>query len=162
MAAHGAQKHFGVFDGPGLEGAAGSFERLGFRPGMKFARAAAVAELASGALTVAGALSPIGPAALYSTMLVAMQAAHIKKGFFASKGGVELPLLYATAAVVLGYVGPGKLSFDGMLGIKIDAKPGRLFWAFAVATAAALAILAQRQPPPAPVFPSETPVQPAS
>ena len=32
LAAHGAQKLFGAFDGPGLDKATASFERIGLRP----------------------------------------------------------------------------------------------------------------------------------
>ena len=163
IAAHGAQKHFGAFDGPGLEAAGGFFEQLGFKPGITFARAAAVTELASGALIAAGAFNPAGPAALCATMVVAMQAAHAGKGFFAAKGGVEVPLLYAAAGLALACAGPGKLSFDGLFGIKLGDKGGRIFWAYALATAGAFAILAQRQPPaPSPATASESPAPPAS
>ncbi len=33
MAGHGAQKLFGAFEGPGLQGTAGFMEMLGLRPG---------------------------------------------------------------------------------------------------------------------------------
>ncbi len=166
IAAHGAQKHFGAFDGPGLEGASGFFEQIGFVPGETFARAAAVTEIAGGALIAAGAFNPAGSAALWSTMLVAMQTVHAGKGFFANKGGIEVPLLYAAAGLALACGGPGKYSLDQLFGIKLDAKGGRIFWAYAIATSAAIAILAQRQPPPpapaASAAAMESPPQPAS
>lgn len=40
MAAHGAQKLFGWFGGPGLRETAAGMEHLGFRPGLPFALAA--------------------------------------------------------------------------------------------------------------------------
>jgi putative oxidoreductase len=161
MAAHGAQKYFAAFDGPGLEGAGAFFEQLGLVPGELHAQAAALAEMASGALIAAGLFNPAGPAVLWSTMLVAMQTAHAGKGFFAGKGGVEVPLLYATAGLALACSGPGKYSLDALLHVKLDAKGGRIFWAYAVATAAALAILAQREPPP-PAPAPEPPAEPQS
>jgi len=39
MAAHGTQKLFGWFGGYGLKATGGFFERLGFRPGIRFAAA---------------------------------------------------------------------------------------------------------------------------
>ena len=44
MAAHGAQKMFGWFGGPGLNRTGGLFEGLGFRPGVPFAAAAGLSE----------------------------------------------------------------------------------------------------------------------
>ena len=38
LAAHGSQKLFGWFGGPGMSGAAAFFEGLGFRPGRLFVR----------------------------------------------------------------------------------------------------------------------------
>jgi putative oxidoreductase len=50
MAAHGAQKLLGWFGGYGLNGTAGFFDALGFRPGKFFAATAATTEIASGLL----------------------------------------------------------------------------------------------------------------
>src|SRR5438552_3038768 len=41
-AVHGAQKLFGVFGGPGLEGAGKMFEQFGFVPGEKWALAVGI------------------------------------------------------------------------------------------------------------------------
>jgi len=38
MAGHGAQKLFGAFEGPGLQGTAGFMEMLGLRPGRLWGR----------------------------------------------------------------------------------------------------------------------------
>ncbi len=46
LAAHGAQKLFGSFDGPGIDAAAAGFHHIGLRPGSIFARVASVSELA--------------------------------------------------------------------------------------------------------------------
>ena len=43
--AHGAQKLFGVFGGPGLEGAGKMSEQFGFVPGEKWALAVGIVEL---------------------------------------------------------------------------------------------------------------------
>lgn len=52
LAAHGAQKMFGSFGGPGIEAAAAGFEHLGLRPGAVFARVAAAAEIGGGMMMV--------------------------------------------------------------------------------------------------------------
>src|SRR5256885_11404680 len=90
MAAHGAQKLFGWFGGPGLRGTAGFMTQLGFRPGFAFAAAASVTEFVSGILIALGFLGPIGPALMLSVMIVAAVTVHLKNGIFASNGGIEL------------------------------------------------------------------------
>src|SRR5207244_5905534 len=57
LAGHGAQKMFGWLDGPGLQGAAGMVESLGFRPGRQWAMLASLAELVGGILIVFGFLN---------------------------------------------------------------------------------------------------------
>src|SRR2546428_13524228 len=52
--AHGAQKLFGAFGGPGLEGAARYFEQLGFVPGNAWAFAVAVVEFIGGGALFGG------------------------------------------------------------------------------------------------------------
>lgn len=117
MAAHGAQKLFGWFGGPGLGGTAGLLEQIGFRPGHVFAMTAAGTEVLSGLLVAMGLLGPIGPALMLSVMIVAIESVHRPYGFFASQNGVELPLLYAAGAFGLALTGFGAFSFDAALGL---------------------------------------------
>ncbi|HEX7828334.1 MAG TPA: DoxX family protein [Thermoanaerobaculia bacterium] len=116
MAAHGAQKMFGWFGGYGLTGTGGFFEGLGFKPGRLFAAAAAGGEIVSGLLIALGLFGPIGPALVLSIMIVAAVTVHWH-GVFAMSNGVEVPLLYATAAVALALTGFGRFSLDALLGI---------------------------------------------
>ncbi|HEX7807654.1 MAG TPA: DoxX family protein [Thermoanaerobaculia bacterium] len=116
MAAHGAQKMFGWFGGYGLTGTVGFFEGLGFKPGRLFAAAAAGGEIVSGLLIAFGLFGPIGPALVLSIMIVAAVTVHWH-GVFAMSNGVEVPLLYATAAVALALTGFGRFSLDALLGI---------------------------------------------
>ncbi len=118
MAAHGAQKLFGWFGGHGLDGTAGFFESLGFRPGRPFAALASATELTSGLLVLFGLLGPIGPALMLSVMIVAVFTVHWKNGVFAQSNGVEVPLLFGTAAAGLAFTGPGLLSLDAVLGLE--------------------------------------------
>lgn len=117
FASHGAQKAFGWFEGPGPEAAGGMMESLGFKPGARFARLSAFTEIGSGLAIALGLGGPVGPAALLAVMLVAQTTVHAKNGFFAQKGGVELGVLYALAAVGLAFSGPGRLSLDAALGL---------------------------------------------
>src|SRR6266576_2686901 len=117
MAAHGAQKLFGWFGGYGLGKTGEMFAHLGFVPGRAFSAAASTAEILSGLLVALGVLSPIGPALMLSVMLVAAIAVHWEHGLFASNNGIEVPLLYATAAAALALTGYGAYSVDAWMGI---------------------------------------------
>lgn len=145
MAAHGAQKALGWFEGPGPEGAAGFMHSLGFRPGDSFAKAASYTEIASGQLIALGLGGPIGPAMLISTMIVAQTTVHAKNGFFAQKGGIELGVIYSAAALALASTGYGALSLDRMFGLQEKFK-NPVFYTLAIAggVASAYYILGQR------------------
>jgi putative oxidoreductase len=117
MVAHGGQKLFGWLGGYGLDGTAGFFESLGFRPGRLFVITASLSEMASGILIALGLFGPVGPALLLSVMIVAAVSVHWTHGLFASTNGIEVPLLYAAGAVALALTGPGPFSLDAALGI---------------------------------------------
>ncbi|HEX8994453.1 MAG TPA: DoxX family protein [Ktedonobacterales bacterium] len=119
MAAHGAQKLFGAFSGPGLKGTAGFMEMLGLRPGKLWGTAAALSEFGGGVLTAIGFLHPFGSIATLSSMAMATAKAHWGKPIWATAGGAETPLLNIAAAVALMLAGPGKYSVDDALGIEI-------------------------------------------
>jgi putative oxidoreductase len=150
-ASHGAQKAFGWFEGPGPQGAAGFMESLGFSPGEKFATAASYTEIASGAMIALGLGGPIGPALLISGMIVAQTTVHAKNGYYASKGGIELGVLYSAGALALASSGYGELSLDHALGL--DKKlhhPVVTMLALAGAVAGGYYMLAQRDTSPPP------------
>jgi putative oxidoreductase len=107
LAAHGAQKLFGAFEGPGLEAAAGGFHSMGLTPGREMALLAAGSELTGGILTAAGVADPVGPVALAGAMSVA-SVVHGPAGPFSAKGGYELTLTNLAAAVALAAAGPGR------------------------------------------------------
>ncbi|MGD0474390.1 MAG: DoxX family protein [Candidatus Velthaea sp.] len=148
MAAHGAQKAFGAFDGPGPQGAAQFLQSLGFEPGERFATAAAWTELGSGTLIALGLGGPIGPAALMATMLVAQTSVHAKNGFFSQKNGVELGVVYSAGALALASGGFGRFSLDEAFGWQKLRAPWLSALAVAGGIAAGCLILAQRTPPP--------------
>jgi putative oxidoreductase len=144
-AAHGAQKAFGWFDGPGPAGAAGFLESLGFKPGAKYAATASYGEIAAGTMIALGAGGPIGPATLITGMLVAQVTVHAKNGFFADKRGIEVPLLYSAAALAFAARGYGALSVDRGLGLDRKLRhPALTALALGGALAAGYAVLAQR------------------
>jgi putative oxidoreductase len=146
LAAHGTQKLFGWFGGHGLTGTGGFFESLGFRPGVLFALAAGLGELGGGLLTAAGFLGPVGPALITVVMLVAILTVHRANGFFASANGVEMPLMYLTAALPLAFTGAGAYSVDARLGFDALRGPTVAWIALAAAIVVALINVALRRP----------------
>lgn len=142
---HGAQKLFGWFGGYGLDGTGGFFEQLGFRPGRLFALAAGLGEAGGGLLLALGLLGPVGPAIMITVMLVATITVHMKQGFFVAGNGIEMPLLYAAAALVFAFTGPGPFSLDGLLGLgQLTTSQNAVYAVAAAAVLAALSLLARR------------------
>jgi putative oxidoreductase len=119
LAGHGAQKLFGHFNGPGLEGTSGFMEMLGLRPGQPWAVLAGLSEFGGGVLTVLGFLNPLGPLGIISAMSMATTKAHWDKPIWVTEGGAELPVINIAAAMTLLLNGPGKISLDRALGIRL-------------------------------------------
>jgi putative oxidoreductase len=117
MAAHGGQKLFGWFSGPGLGGMAGWMDSLGFRPGRFWGTANGLAEFSSGLLVATGFLGPIGPALLIAVMIVAMWTVHREHGFFTANNGIEVPILYVAGVLAICAATPGVYSLDAALGL---------------------------------------------
>jgi putative oxidoreductase len=149
LASHGAQKAYGWFEGPGPEGAAGFMHSLGLRPGETYAAAASYNEIVSGLLIALGLGGPLGPAGVVSNMIVAAETVHRPNGFYAGKNGVELPFLYATAAVALASAGYGALSVDHLFGLD-ESLQNNFFKVLALAggVSAAYLILGRRDTSP--------------
>jgi putative oxidoreductase len=87
MAAHGAQKVFGVFGGSGMEAFTGMIKGMGFTPPLVWAWIAAISVLGGGLLLILGIFARLSAAAVSATMLVAVLFVHWKNGFFAAGGG---------------------------------------------------------------------------
>lgn len=120
LAAHGAQKLFGVFGGHGLRGTSGWIASLGLRPAPLWALAAALGEFGGGLLLALGLLTPLAAIAAVATMSMAITLAHWPK-VFASDNGFEYPLVLAAAALAIRLAGPGGYSLDAALGLKVPA-----------------------------------------
>ena len=125
--AHGAQKLFGWFGGPGLEGTAKGFDSMGMKPGKRNAVLAAGSETGAGALFALGLATPAAAAGAVGVMGEAIRTVHGEKGFFNTEGGYEFNLVLMAAAVTLADLGPGDLSLDEALGVKLHGP----LWALA-------------------------------
>lgn len=148
MAAHGAQKLFGWFKGPGIAGTSGFVGQLGFRGAPGMARLAGTSEFFGGILLALGLLTPLAAAAIIGMMVTAIGSVHWTKGFFNSDGGYEFNLALIASALAVAIAGPGVWSFDNALGWQLEG----IRWgigALIVGTAAAAAALASRRQEPA-------------
>jgi len=140
MAAHGAQKALGWFEGPGPENAGQIMHDLGFRPGETYAAMASWNEIVSGVLIAAGLGGPIGPSMLISNMIVAQASVHFPNGFFAQKGGIELGVLYSAAALAFAATDFGGVSMDAVFGLR-EKMRDPYFTALVLAGGVAAAVL---------------------
>src|SRR4030088_2690336 len=119
VAAHGAQKLFGWFGGPGMTNWTLSVQRLRIRPPRPWAWVAALSEFGGGLLLALGLLSPLGSLAIVGAMLVAIATVHLAKGFWVSKGGYEFNLAILAAVAAVALTGRGAYSLDVALGIRL-------------------------------------------
>jgi putative oxidoreductase len=112
--AHGAQKLFGWWGGPGLQGTKGWLGSMGFRMPAQMALTVGVAE-ASGLLFAAGFLTPVAALLMASAMVVAIGSVHWAHGFWNTGQGYEFNLVLLSVAVAVAATGPGRFSIDRAL-----------------------------------------------
>jgi len=119
--AHGGQKLFGWFGGPGFDGTIQYFQQQLGIP-MELTVLAMVAEFFGGAGIVVGLFTRLAALGICSVMLVAMVKVHLPNGFFmnwnCSPGqghGIEFNLALLAMAITLLCSGAGFASFDKWL-----------------------------------------------
>ena len=139
LAAHGAQKLFGWFGGPGLRGMSAGMASMHMRPPMFFAAAAGLGEFGGGLLIALGFLGGIGPGLLVVVMLTAIFTVHWGKGFFTAGNGWELPGTYIAGALAIDFAGFGAYSIDKALGWSVLGSEAERWIVLGVAIAIAVA-----------------------
>ncbi len=117
FAAHGAQKLFGAFDGPGLAGVVQTMGPLGYP--------VTIGEFFGGLGLVVGFLCRFSAASLIVIMIGAICMVHGKNGFFQSAGGFEYNLALIGLLAPILIAGPGRFSIGRSLPLPKSAKTGR-------------------------------------
>ena len=114
--AHGSQKLFGAFGGPGLAGVVGMMGPLGYL--------VTIGEFFGGLGLILGVLSRFSAAALTLIMLGAIAMVHGKNGFFAPTGfEYNLALIGLLAPILI--AGPGRFALSHFLPLPKAAHSGR-------------------------------------
>ncbi len=117
FAAHGAQKAFGWWGGPGYVGWTKAIAKMRYWPAPFWAAVSTAAELVGGILIVLGLLTPFAAAFFVGQLAVIILRVHLPLGFWNAKGGIEFPLQLFAGTVVTLTAGPGAIALDSVLGI---------------------------------------------
>src|SRR5437867_2406074 len=112
--AHGAQKLFGAFGGPGISGTGHFFDQIGISPGTFWAVVVALVEFFGGIAVLLGLFTRVMAALLAVIMAVAILKVHLVNGFFAPNG-FEYPFALLGANLTLIIAGASELSLDRCL-----------------------------------------------
>ncbi len=113
--AHGMQKVFGLWGGPGIAGFARMLDGYGYQQATTLSWVTGIGELVAGAFVVLGVLTPIAAAGLVAVKINAVLI-KLSSGFFvASPAGadaVELDVVLGLSAAAIVFTGPGRIALD--------------------------------------------------
>jgi putative oxidoreductase len=124
--AHGVQKLFGMWGGPGLDGTTAMLGSLGLPYPYPLAIVLAGTEFAGGILLVLGGLTRWAALALAIDMGVAIWKVHYGNGFFLTDqpgrgGGLEFAMVLLGALVCLMLTGAGAWSIEQRRNQSVEA-----------------------------------------
>jgi putative oxidoreductase len=120
---YGAQKLFGTFNGPGIQGTADFMANgAGLRPGRFFAILAGVIEFGGAIALVLGLGARLAGLALFGDMVMAMITVTWSQGLHqATSPGYELNVALAGLALVVALLGAGRFSVDALAERRLGA-----------------------------------------
>ncbi|MFC1704101.1 DoxX family protein [Candidatus Omnitrophota bacterium] len=113
--AHGLQKAFGLFGGPGMEGFTNMIAGLGLPFPTFMAYLAAYIELLGGLFLIIGLFLKLSAASLLAVIFVAMMKVHLPNGFFLMNGGIEYNIVIIAGCLTLIFAERGKLCVTNKL-----------------------------------------------
>jgi len=146
--AHGAQKVFGLWGGPGIAGFATNLAGFGYQQATTLSWVTGVTELVAGAFLVLGLFTPLAAAAVLAIMINAVLL-KLGNGFFVNGplGGdaVEYSAVLGLGAACLVLTGPGRIALDnGRAWHRRPASWGVLALVIGVAAAVLVYVLLRR------------------
>jgi putative oxidoreductase len=160
FAAHGAQKAFGWWNGPGPAGWTAAMNRMGLRPAPFWAFVSTAAELGAGTALALGLLTPLVVAGLTSQAVVIIFRAHWAAGFWNANRGFEFPLALFGGILAILFTGPGAWALDTALPLDLLYEPIVRWGVSVVAVIVGFIVVAMPKPTP-PAAPQPNPKQPS-
>ena len=112
---HGYQKVLGGVHDPSMAGFARAVQTIGFHPGVFWAWTVALVEFVGGICLCLGLFTRLAAGLIVIEMVVAGLKVNLPRGFYWTKGGVEVPLIFAVLGSILVLAGPGALSADALV-----------------------------------------------
>ena len=113
--AHGAQKVFGLWGGPGIGAFTRTLDGYGYGNTGVLVWVASIGEMVGGAAVVLGLLTPLAAASLLAIAINAVLL-NAHNGFFiagpAGAGAVEFDVVLGMAAAAIVLTGPGHIALD--------------------------------------------------
>jgi putative oxidoreductase len=108
--AHGGQKLFGWWGGPGLDGFVPGMSSMGIPAFLAYA--AAITEFFGGIAILIGGFARLASIGIAVTMVVAIAKVHLANGFFLNPDapGYEFAFVLLFMALAVAVMGPGRLS----------------------------------------------------
>lgn len=148
--AHGAQKVFGLWGGPGPVSFANNLAAFGYQQATTLSWVTGITELVAGACLVLGLFTPLAAAAVLSVMINAVLLKY-GNGFFVTgprgSDAVEYQLVLGLAAACLVFTGPGRVALDnGRAWHRRPVSWGVLALVIGVAAAVLVYVLLRRPP----------------
>ena len=160
--AHGMQKVFGLWGGPGIDGFAQVLQDFGFQQSTTLAWVTGIGELVGGACVILGAVTPLAAAGLLAIMinvvLVEARQRVLHQSARPARARFELEVVLGLAAGALVLTGPGRIALDnGRAWHRRPASWGVLCLVIGIAAAVLIRILLHVDPPPPPAVTTPLP-----